>query len=367
MGTTDVLGMSDDDFLQLNGPTEVKEETIPVVVPAEEIAPEVVEEPVPEVKVPVVAAATDPVVVEESTPAVVVDEPNKEVTAPVVDNSKPAEAAPTINFEQEYNRLMAPFKANGKMITLNSPDELIQLAQMGANYTRKMQDIQPHRKVLQMLQNNGLLDEGKLSFLIDLDKKNPEAIKKLIKDTGMDPLDIDTSVEPDYKEGNHRISDEDVAFTTVLEDIKSSPNGIETIQVINQWDHASKDLLWKSPELMSVIHSQRDNGIYDRIATEIDRRKTLGIIPASVPFINAYKVVGDELNSQGKFNDLVKPIPNRNTPIATRVAAPKPSVTNNNQANAASTTRSVKTPAKPLVNPLAMSDEDFLKQFSNRV
>jgi hypothetical protein len=28
-----------------------------------------------------------------------VDEPNKEVTAPVVDNSKPAEAAPTINFE----------------------------------------------------------------------------------------------------------------------------------------------------------------------------------------------------------------------------------------------------------------------------
>lgn len=367
MGTTDVLGMSDDDFLQLNGPTEVKEETIPVVVPAEEIAPEVVEEPVPEVKVPVVAATTDPVVVEESTPAVVVDEPNKEVTAPVVDNSKPAEAAPTINFEQEYNRLMAPFKANGKMITLNSPDELIQLAQMGANYTRKMQDIQPHRKVLQMLQNNGLLDEGKLSFLIDLDKKNPEAIKKLIKDTGMDPLDIDTSVEPDYKEGNHRISDEDVAFTTVLEDIKSSPNGIETIQVINQWDHASKDLLWKSPELMSVIHSQRDNGIYDRIATEIDRRKTLGIIPASVPFINAYKVVGDELNSQGKFNDLVKPIPNRNTPIATRVAAPKPSVTNNNQANAASTTRSVKTPAKPLVNPLAMSDEDFLKQFSNRV
>lgn len=362
MENTDVLGMSDEDFLKLNEPpAETKKEEDPsVVIPVEGL--------VPEVKVPdVEEVSTDPVVVEESAPAVVVNEPNKEVTTSEVDNSKPAEAAPTINFEQEYNRLMAPFKANGKMITLNSPEELIQLAQMGANYTRKMQDIQPHRKVLQMLENNGLLDEGKLSFLIDLDKKNPEAIKKLIKDTGMDPLDIDTSVEPDYKEGNHRISDEDVAFTTVLEDIKSSPNGIETIQVINQWDHASKDLLWKSPELMSVIHSQRDNGIYDRITTEIDRRKTLGIIPASVPFINAYKVVGDELNSQGKFNDLVKPIPNRNTPIATRVAAPKPTVTNNNQANAASTARSVKTPAKPLVNPLAMSDEDFLKQFSNRV
>jgi len=367
METTDVLGMSDEDFLQLNGPTEVKEETVPVVVPAEEIAPEVVEEPVPEVKVPVVAATTDPEVVEESAPSVVVDEPNKEVTAPVVDNSKPAEAAPTINYEQEYNRLMAPFKANGKMITLNSPDELIQLAQMGANYTRKMQDIQPHRKVLQMLQNNGLLDEGKLSFLIDLDKKDPEAIKKLIKDTGMDPLDIDTSIEPAYKEGNHRISDEDVAFTTALEDIKSTPNGIETIQVINQWDHASKDLLWKSPDLMAVIHSQRDNGIYDRIATEIDRRKTLGIIPATVPFIQAYRVVGDELNNQGKFNDLVKPMPKSNQPIATRVVTPKPTVTNGAKASAASTTRSVTTSAKQLVNPLAMSDEDFLKQMNNRV
>lgn len=361
MENTDVLGMSDEDFLKLSEPpTEIKKEEDSSVATT-------VEDPVEELVTTEEEVSTDPVVVEESAPAVVVDEPNKEVTPSVVDNSKPAEAAPTINFEQEYNRLMAPFKANGKMVTLNSPEEAIQLMQMGANYTRKMQDIQPHRKVLQMLENNGLLDEGKLSFLIDLDKKNPEAIKKLIKDTGMDPLDIDTSVEPDYKEGNHRISDEDVAFTTVLEDIKSSPNGIETIQVINQWDHASKDLLWKSPELMSVIHSQRDNGIYDRIATEIDRRKTLGIIPASVPFINAYKVVGDELNSQGKFNDLVKPIPNRNTPIATRVSAPKPTVTNNNQANAASTTRSVKTPAKPLVNPLAMSDEDFLKQFSNRV
>lgn len=362
METTDVLGMSDEDFLKLNEPpTETKkEEDPPVAIPVEEL--------VPEVKVPdVEEVSTDPVVVEESAPAVVVDEPNKEVTTSVVDNSKPAEAAPTINYEQEYNRLMAPFKANGKMITLNSPDELIQLAQMGANYTRKMQDIQPHRKVLQMLQNNGLLDEGKLSFLIDLDKKDPEAIKKLIKDTGMDPLDIDTSIEPAYKEGNHRISDEDVAFTTALEDIKSTPNGIETIQVINQWDHASKDLLWKSPDLMAVIHSQRDNGIYDRIATEIDRRKTLGIIPATVPFIQAYRVVGDELNNQGKFNDLVKPIPKNNQPIATRVVTPKPTVTNGTKASAASTTHSVTTSAKQLVNPLAMSDEDFLKQMNNRV
>lgn len=363
METADVLGMSDEDFLQLNEPPVEKQKE---------------EDPKPDP----VLEVTEPVKVETAEDVLEVDEEKiQEEEAVVAETLKDAQPDPVtknepvkvdepvtvINYEEQYNRLMAPFKANGKMITLNSPDELIQLAQMGANYTRKMQDIQPHRKVLQMLQNNGLLDEGKLSFLIDLDKKDPEAIKKLIKDTGMDPLDIDTSVEPAYKEGNHRISDEDVAFTTALEDIKSTPNGIETIQVINQWDHASKDLLWKSPDLMAVIHSQRDNGIYDRIATEIDRRKTLGIIPATVPFIQAYRVVGDELNNQGKFNDLVKPIPKNNQPIATRVVTPKPTVTNGTKASAASTTRSVTTSAKQLVNPLAMSDEDFLKQMNNRV
>lgn len=55
---------------------------------------------------------------------------------------------------------------------VNSVDEAIQLMQMGANYTRKMQELQPHRKTLLMLENNGLLDEGKLSFLIDSDEES---------------------------------------------------------------------------------------------------------------------------------------------------------------------------------------------------
>lgn len=57
-------------------------------------------------------------------------------------------------------------------IELRDSSEAVQLMQKGANYTRKMQDIAPHRKVLLMLENNGLLDEGKLSYLIDLEKKN---------------------------------------------------------------------------------------------------------------------------------------------------------------------------------------------------
>lgn len=277
------------------------------------------------------------------------------------------------DYEGFYKQIMAPLKANGKTIDLKSPQEAIQLMQMGANYTKKMQAIQPYRKVLLMLENNGLLDEGKLSFLIDIEKKNPEAIKKLIKDAGIDPLEIDTSTEPTYREGNHRVSDEEAAFVSVLEDLRSTQEGTDTLQTINsQWDQASKEVLWKQPELMATIHQQRANGIYDRITAEVDRRRTLGAIPAQVPFLQAYKVVGDELDAAGAFQELVQPKtvqmpPNQQAqPVATRVLKPK-APANGDKVSAASPTRTTPRKAEKVINPLAMSDDDFLKQMADRL
>lgn len=277
----------------------------------------------------------------------------------------------TPDYEGFYKQIMAPLKANGKTINLQSPQEAIQLMQMGANYTRKMQDMAPHRKVLMMLENNGLLDEGKLSFLIDIEKKNPEAIKKLLKESGIDPLEIDTSTEPTYREGNHRVSDEEATFVSVLEDIKSTQAGVETLTVINtQWDQASKEVLWQNPDVMQVIHEQRASGVYDRIAAEVDRQKTLGQIAAKVPFIQAYKAVGDQMAQAGKFSDLVQgeqSKPKEQIPVVTRAATPKPAVVNSDKARAAAATQSTPKAAASKVNPLSLSDEAFMKQMADRL
>ena len=291
-----------------------------------------------------------------------------------------AEKVSTPDYEGFYKQIMAPFKANGKMIELQSPDEAIKLMQMGANYTRKMQELSSHRKVLLMLENNGLLDEGKLSFLIDLEKKNPDAIKKLIKEAGIDPLEIDTTAEPAYREGDHRVTDEEAAFQDALQEVQAAENGPETLRLIhNDWDQASKEELWKSPELMGIIHTQRQMGIYDRIAAEVNRQKVLGKISSRVPFLHAYKHVGDEMQKNNLFADLVQPqpsttgqAPNQGTQatqpavVATRVAAPKPAVANGDKVSAASPTKSGPTKVEKFVNPLEMSDEEFLK-LANRV
>ena len=76
---------------------------------------------------------------------------------------KSIKSSGSVDYEAFYKKVMAPFKANGKMITLRSPEEAIQLMQQGANFTKKMQAIAPHRKLLIMLENNGLLDESKIN------------------------------------------------------------------------------------------------------------------------------------------------------------------------------------------------------------
>ena len=108
------------------------------------------------------------------------DDPNKDKTTsakPETTDKPNGESTVTeIDHKAFYEMVTKPIKANGKTVEIRTPEEAIKLMQMGANYTRKMQDIAPHRKVIMMLEDNGLLDTDKLSFLIDLEKMNPDAI-----------------------------------------------------------------------------------------------------------------------------------------------------------------------------------------------
>lgn len=313
----------------------------------------------------------------QSEPVKVETDAEKEAakTASTATAANKTEETP-VNYQAEYERLMAPFQANGKPMQVKSTDEIVKLMQLGANYSKKMQDIQPHRKVLKMLETNNLLDEDNISFLIDLHAKNPEAIKKLIKDSGTDPLEIDTSVEPDYVPGAHRVSDAEVNFSSALDEVTSTQEGQELVSDIHRsWDNASKQGLMDNPSMLEILALQRKTGVYARISDEVDRQRTLGTIPATKPFIEAYIQVGDQLEKSGAFQDLVQKteqgkanLPNGQaqtegkTPVATTVAAPKTPVTDDAKVNAAAASPATARTAKPLVNPLAMSDEEFMSQ-----
>lgn len=278
--------------------------------------------------------------------------------------------------ERVYRAVMSPLKANGKTIQLKSPEEAVKLIQMGANYTKQLQDLQPFKKMVLMLTNNDLADEGKLSFMIDVMNKEPEAIKKLIKDTGIDPLDIDVTSEAAYEPGSHIVSDGQVLFNDRLEDLKSTPGGIETLQFLNELDHTSKEALWANPEIMTIVHEHRSNGVYDAITTEMHRRHALGQLPANLPFFEAYTLVGDDLakqaaeKSQGPGPAEDKPAPASATPpkvVATRAAAPKTSVANGDKASAAAVTKTGAKKVDDRARLASLPDDQFMAEFRGRV
>ena len=389
MNGQEILSMSDDDFLAQMGTmqeaasatstesTQAHEAEAEEVREVQEDGAEVQGQEATEVSAaevnPATGVATEEV--KQSDNDVANPTPGSEAADPTGrDAPKPEVDAVSTDYKAFHDRVMAPFQANGKTIQLRSVDEAIQLMQQGANYTRKMQAIAPHRKVLMMLENNGLLDESKLSRLIDLEKKNPDAIRALVKEAGIDPLDIDVHEESTYTPGNHAVPDEAVAFQTTLDEVSSTPDGQETVrQITASWDPESKAELWKDPSILGTIHQQRISGVYDRVVAEIERQRTIGAIPANVSLLNAYRVIGERMTQAGAFQDLVAAQqaaqhPAVQHPVATRVASAKPAVTNSGKVSAAAPTRTA-TPrrAEAFINPLAMSDDEFMKQFANRV
>ena len=341
-----IENMTDEELMQLTSPPDQDTENVSEEVAVEEVVVEevntTVNEPTGEVEVK----------------AEVENEPEEiNVLEDIISGSKKESSKEdSIDYKTKYEELMSSFKANGKSIDLRSTDEARQLMQMGANFTKKMQEIAPYRKIIAMLQTNNLLDENKLSFLIDLDKKNLEAIQHLVKDSNLDPLDIDTSEESKYVPVNHSVSEKEIQFKEYLEELSNDTEGQNSVQLFNTWDTESKAKLWEHPELMKIIHVQRGNGTYDQICTEMDHLKLLGKIPENVSFIEAYTRIGNELQSRNQNPS--------NLPVAKKTVTPKSQVMNNQAARAASTPRVTRTTSNDVSRLVNMSDEDFMKQIT---
>lgn len=256
-------------------------------------------------------------------------------------------------------KLFEPFTANGRKMTIRNADEGVRLMQLGAGYNAKMEALKPDLAIIATLRREGLLDNEKLSFLIDLHKKNPEAIGKLVKDSGVDVLDLDESKVAGYKPGNYSTSTKEVELDQVLDSLKDSPSyGVLMDNVAKKWDSESKREVGDNPAILQRINQHMEAGFYDKIVDEVNRKKALGEIPSGTPFLAAYAKVGDELNAAGAFGQPEVP------PARKLVTSGKPKGTVDEQrrraAAPAKTTGNPET-KKKVVDVWNMSDAEFEK------
>ena len=298
----------------------------------------------------------------EDEPAKAEDE-GKDSQASEKKAEEEAEPAPKeeTDYKAEYEKILAPFPANGKQMQVQSAEEAITLMQMGANYNKKMAALKPNLKLLKLLENNGLLSEEKLSFLIDLDKKNPDAISKLVKDSGLDPLEMDVS-KSEYKPKTYTVDDRELELDSVLEKIQDTPTFQKTLDVVsNKWDGPSKQIVAATPQLIEVINSHMQSGVYDLISTEVERERMLGRLNG-MSDIDAYRHVGEAMHNRGAFNT---PAKSAAKPAERQPITPKPKA-DDAAVRAKKLAASTPKAAAPVkndqdFNPLALSDEDFAK------
>tara|TARA_B110000495_G_scaffold121322_1_gene105341 strand:- start:483 stop:1688 length:1206 start_codon:yes stop_codon:yes gene_type:complete len=264
-----------------------------------------------------------------------------------------------IDFEEAYKRIMSPFKASKRMMQVDNIDDAISLMQKGADYHSKMKTLSPNLKMVSMLEKEGLLDQDKLNNLIDISKKNPQAIAKLLKESGIDPLDIDTDEEVTYKPTNYGVSDKEFKINQAIDDIKETPSFDKTINILaKEWDNESKNLISDNPEIISIINDHVFNGVFDKVQSVVDTERALGRL--QVPDVVAYRQVAEHLQSQGALNNTQESvaIPPASVP---KTKAKDPAVIQQKRKAAAGTRKTSGKSAPASSEYLGMTDDEFMK------
>jgi hypothetical protein len=287
--------------------------------------------------------------------------------------SEPVADADSIDYKSIYEQIFAPFKAVGRDIQVQSTDEVINLMKQGADYTKKMTAMKPGLKLLKTLEN-AKIDENKLNYLIDLNNKDPQAINKLIHDSGVDTDELDAEDVPKYRPKSHAVSDKRIELDQVLDSIKHSPNYNRTLDVVaDSWDKKSQDVITDSPQIIGFIEEQISSGVYDVINVEMQRLQNIGQL-GGLSDLEAYHQVGESIKAKGGFDHLQSAqTQGQQNQTAKRQVQPKKKAIDQDlkdrrkAATASKGNPSSKKPSLNDLNPLEMSDDDFMKNISHQL
>lgn len=276
---------------------------------------------------------------------------------------------PAVDYEAEYKKIMAPFKANGVDLQIRNSEDVIRLMQMGAGFHNKMAALKPVRKIVKLLEKHNLIDPAKLNYLIDLADKKPAAISQLLRDAQIDPLDIDLKDETGYTPTQRTVSDIELELDTVLEEIQHTPTYSKTLTTLTRdWDESSQNTIAATPHIIKVINGHMQDGTFDKVMGAVNYERSLGRLQGMSDF-DAYKSVGDMLYQQGQLTLNGQPkatsqqsIPNQ--PATVNKPSPIQEKTRQKAKQAAKPTKtsgSLGQQSMSLATLSEMSDEDFEK------
>jgi len=274
-----------------------------------------------------------------------------------------ADGESDIDYEAEYKKLFQPIKSSGREIKMRNVDHVRNYIQMGDDYNKKMHELKPFMKSLRTLQANELIGKGtsdeRLNFLIELDQKKPEAIKRLIAESGLDIYELqdEDKFSPEeakkYKPEDRMVSEAEMEIEDAIKDISDSKEFDRTIDVMtNQFDEKSRDIIADNPAYIKSLNHDIENGSYDVIMDEVKYARDMKMIPNEMSDIEAYIATVQMINQ-------------KNTQAGTtETATTKPKRSSNKKKKIGMSSSSSRPAKKKDINNqdfMAMSDEEFAK------
>lgn len=360
--------MSDEDFANLS-PNDLPDDDTPVSTEVETTSEvEEVEQPVVETPTPITTETEQP---NEAVP----NEAESEASTPqagtelneggeVIPEQTQEETPVEVTAEKSFfDKVTSEFQANGKAFKVDSADDVVSLMQKGLNYNQKMAAMKPGMKVLKALQEQGIESVEDLGFLLDLKAQKPEAIAKLIKDSGVDAYEFNEEKAQAYQPSVPQVSDELVNFEMTAKSLEGNPHFGKVVSQLGTYDENSKQEIFKNPHLLNLLTDHVQNGYYDKICARLEQEQAVGRLNG-MSFLQAYDTVGNMLFSQQPAPVAQPVVAQVATPVATPVAS-KAKPSNNAARQAAAGTPSTATQVQKLtLTPEQLwnlSDEEFAK------
>ena len=300
-----------------------------------------------------------------------VEPDNTIVSDTATENTNSTETAPTeVDYKAFYESVTKDFKAAGKVMPgVKDPDKFIKALQMATDYALKTAALKPVLKKAKMLED---VTDEEFSEMLDFRKRNPEVIKKALKEAQLDPLDLDLE-DIQYTPQSKIMSDADYEFKETIEKLsREDAVAFQRTQniVLNELDSTSKTTVLSNPHILSALQSEVASGRFEKIQAQALQLKAFGGYN-NVPDIELYSYIASEmdkqaLQKQGVQNNLTAG--EVNSPVTNTVQT-KPSVSvvdpelEDKRARAGIQIKPT-TPVVKKYDPTKLSDEEFMKLLS---
>ena len=266
------------------------------------------------------------------------------------------ETTDEVDYKAFYETVTSEYKANGKIMPgIKSPEDLITALQMASNYAQKTAALKPSLKRVKMLKD---VTDEELNEMLDFRNRNPEVIKKALKEAELDPLDIDIDEDIDYVPTDHSIPDSQIEFEEVISTIENTPEFAITSQVVSeQWDEVSRQAMFNNPKLIVGLNQEIAMGRFEKVSALMDQARLLGKDQGLNDLELYQQIVTRLAQEEGAQTQPQTTQPKTQTRQTSQVENPAL----NAQRKQAGVRQKTKAKAEKSYDPTTLSDEEFVK------